>query len=149
MLILQWIHTMNNLTSLFLALAAFLLSAGMNLASANIDPAHEWPIVKVAQGVYAREPAALDISALSPTQRQQVIDLFHTHQPPKDGYGFSVSKDNCFTLYIKTEAEFLDFGIQAQDYPGMETDKGVSLIDQISIRKSCRNSTTASERIVP
>jgi len=140
MLILQWIHTMNNLTSLFLALAAFLLSAGMNLASANIDPAHEWPIVKVAQGVYAREPAALDISALSPTQRQQVIDLFHTHQPPKDGYGFSLATNGCFDLYIRVKKDFEYFGVKEEDFPGMRTNNGVSVLEQIHIHKTCLNS---------
>jgi hypothetical protein len=137
MLILQWIHTMNNLTSLFLALAAFLLSAGMNLASANIDPAHEWPIVKVAQGVYAREPAAVDISALSPTQRQQVIDLFHTHQPPKDGYGFSLATNGCYSLQILTEKSFEDFGVEETNFPDMKTQKGISVLEYFSTKRSC------------
>ncbi len=137
---------MNNLTSLFLALAAFLLSPGMNPASANIDPAPEWSIVKIAPGVYAHPYAAEAISVLSPTQIQEVIDLFHTYQPPMKGYGFTTATNDCYTLQILTEKSFEDFGIEEANFPDMKTAKGISLLEFFSIKKACRNSNTAPER---
>ncbi|MBN9564679.1 MAG: hypothetical protein J0G29_01075 [Alphaproteobacteria bacterium] len=130
---------MKALTIFSLALASLLFSAGASPLSANIDPAHEWPIVEVVPGshVYARELAAGKIRGLNDTQIQEVIDLYRAHQIPKGDYGDSVAKSDCFTLHIDTEKDFSDFRIKEMDFPGMKTEKGISVIEYFFSRKRC------------
>ncbi|MBN9564676.1 MAG: hypothetical protein J0G29_01060 [Alphaproteobacteria bacterium] len=129
---------MKALTIFSLALASLLFSAGASPLSANIDPAHEWPIVEVVPGshVYAREFAAEDIRDNNITQA--VVDLYNTFHPTKGVYGYSVLKGECFTLFIDTEKDFSDFRIKEKDFPGMKTENGISVIEQISIKKACQ-----------
>jgi len=125
------------LTIFSLVLASLLFSAGASPLSANIDPAHEQGIERLAPGVYARESAAIRIQLLNETQFQEVIDLFRNRQPPKKGRGFSDAENDCFALQIKTERSFEDLRIKEKDFPDMKTEKGISVIEFFFVNEDC------------